>query len=61
MIRDPITVLSDTPIAEAASLILKHKVGCLPVIDKDGFTIGIITDADFLRYLTKEVKTEKNN
>ena len=60
MKRELITVLPDTPIAEAANLILKHKIGCLPVIDKDGLTIGIITDADFLRYLAKEAKIEGN-
>lgn len=62
MTRDLITVAPDTPIAEAANLILEHKIGCLPVIDRDGFTIGIITDADFLRHLAaKEVKAEENN
>jgi len=60
MIRDLITVSPDTPVAEAASLILEHKIGCLPVIDRDGSTIGIITDADFLRYLAKEAKAEEN-
>lgn len=60
MTRNLITVAPDTPIAEAANLILEHKIGCLPVIDRDGYTIGIITDADFLRYLSKEVKAEEN-
>ena len=60
MTRDPITVSPDTPVAEAASLILEHKIGCLPVIDRGGFTIGIITDADLLRYLAKEAKVEEN-
>lgn len=61
MTRNPITVSPDTAIAEAASLILEHKIGCLPVIDRDGFIIGIITDADFLRYLAKEAKAGENN
>jgi len=61
MTRNPITVSPDTPIAEAASLILEHKIGCLPVIDRNDFTIGIITDADFLRYLAKEAKAGENN
>ena len=60
MTRELITVSADTPVAEAASLILEHKIGCLPVLDRDGFTIGIVTDADFLRYLAKEAKAEKN-
>lgn len=61
MTRELITVTPDTPIAEAANLIIEHKIGCLPVIDRDGFTTGIITDADFLRFLAiKEVKAEEN-
>lgn len=60
MTRELITVSADTPVAEAASLILEHKIGCLPVLDRDGSTIGIVTDADFLRYLAKGAKAEKN-
>jgi len=60
MTRDLITVSPDTPVSEAARLILEHKIGCLPVIDRNGFTIGIITDADLLRYLAKEAQAEEN-
>ncbi len=56
MTRNLITVSSETPIEEAVDLILTHKLGCLPVIDKDGFTLGIVTDVDFLRYLAKALK-----
>jgi acetoin utilization protein AcuB len=56
MIRNPITVSPDTPIAEGASLLLKHKIGCLPVIDEEGSAVGIVTDADFLRYLAREAE-----
>jgi len=59
MTRNPITVSPDTTIAEAANLILKYKIGCLPVIDRDGFTIGIVTDADFLRHLAQEDKEKE--
>ena len=54
MTRNLITISPDTPIAEAASLLLKHKISCLPVIDKDGSVMGIVTDADFLGYLARE-------
>jgi len=61
MTRNLITVSPDTPIAEAASFLLKHKIGCLPVVDKEGSAVGIVTDADFLRYLAKEIEAKENN
>ncbi len=61
MTRNVITVPPDTSIAEAAQLMLKHKIGCLPVIDKDGSAVGIVTDADFLFYLTKSAITTNVN
>ena len=61
MKRELITVSPDTLIGEAAALLLKHKIGCLPVIDKDGFIMGIVTDADFLGYLAREEKAKEDH
>ena len=61
MTRDLITVSPDAPIGEAASLLLKHKVGCLPVIDKDGSAVGIVTDADFLGYLARGIGVKEDH
>jgi len=36
------------PIAEAASIMLTNKIGCLPVLE-GGALVGIITETDFLR------------
>ena len=58
MTRELITVSPDTLISEAATLLLKHKIGCLPVIDGDGFAVGIVTDADFLGYLAREAEVK---
>lgn len=44
---DPVTVTSETPTMEAVEIMRKHKVGCLPVVDK-GHLVGIITAQDFL-------------
>jgi CBS domain-containing protein len=35
--------------SEAATLLLEHKFGCLPVVGDDEQIVGIITDTDFLR------------
>ncbi len=38
----------ETPVVEAASTLLRHKVGCLPVLE-DGRLVGILTEADFVK------------
>jgi CBS domain-containing protein len=36
------------PVADAARLMLKHKIGALPVVDA-GRLVGIVTESDMLR------------
>ncbi|MFQ5790590.1 MAG: CBS domain-containing protein [Nitrospinota bacterium] len=45
------TISPNAPIAEAARLMLKHKIGCLPVVAKEGEReiVGLITETDVLR------------
>lgn len=42
----------DTPVVEAAAVLLRHKVGCLPVLE-DGKLVGILTEADFVKLTLK--------
>ncbi|MCP4678959.1 MAG: CBS domain-containing protein [Deltaproteobacteria bacterium] len=51
MTQNPVTVSPDTPIWEAARIIIDNKFGCLPVIDKDSKLVGIVTEHDFLKTL----------
>jgi acetoin utilization protein AcuB len=48
MVKKVITTTEDTPIEEAAHLMLDHKIGCLPVI-RDDKLVGIITESDIFR------------
>lgn len=49
IMRHPVyTVNSDCSLEEAAGLMLKHDIGCLPVIENDR-VVGIITDTDIFR------------
>lgn len=50
MIKKVITVGPDTPIEGAARLIIKYKVGGLPVV-VDSILVGIITETDLLQQL----------
>jgi CBS domain-containing protein len=51
MTRDVITVSPATPIHEAASLMVEHRVSNLPVIDAEGRLVGIVSRADLIRAL----------
>ena len=48
MVKDVITTTEETPIEEAAHLMLDHKIGCLPVT-QEGKLLGIITESDIFR------------
>jgi CBS domain-containing protein len=50
MVRDVKTVRPDTSSREAVKLMLDNKYGCLPVVRADGELVGILTEADIVRF-----------
>lgn len=49
IMRHPVqTVNGECSLEQAASLMLKHNIGCLPVVENDQ-VVGIITDTDIFR------------
>ena len=48
MTRDVVTVPPDCPLEEAASLMVKHQIGSLPVLER-GRLVGIITETDIFK------------
>jgi len=48
MTRELITVGPDTPLAEAARLLVERRIGALPVVDSSGELVGLITETDLL-------------
>lgn len=42
------TTTADTPLGEAAELMLEKQIGCLPVLEGNEL-VGILTESDFLR------------
>jgi len=52
MSEDLTTVGPDTPIEEAASLLVVKKIGCLPVVAQ-GRLVGIVTETDLLAVLVE--------
>ena len=49
MTRKVVFVTPDTPILEAANLMLRQQISGLPVVDEAGALVGIVTEGDFLR------------
>jgi CBS domain-containing protein len=56
MSTDPVTTTPDTPLADAARVMLARKIGCLPVVE-DGRLVGILTESDFLRFAVEHGST----
>jgi CBS domain-containing membrane protein len=50
MNRDIRTVPEELPLVRAAGILLQNRFGCLPVVRDDDKLIGILTEADFLRF-----------
>ncbi|WP_027184319.1 CBS and ACT domain-containing protein [Desulfovibrio inopinatus] len=46
MTKNPLTVAPDDTVEEAAVIMFDKKIGGLPVIDKDNFLVGILTESD---------------
>ncbi|HLZ03749.1 MAG TPA: CBS domain-containing protein [Bradyrhizobium sp.] len=49
MTRNVISVDPDATVAEAANLMLRKHISGLPVVDKAGTAVGILSEGDFLR------------
>jgi len=47
MTTEVITTTPDTPLAEAARIMIDMKIGCLPVLEGDKL-VGILTEGDFV-------------
>jgi len=50
MRTDVITCTPDTLVEEAARLLRQEKIGCLPVVDRGGHLVGMLTHEDLLDF-----------
>jgi len=55
---DVTTVAPDTPLADAARIMLEQKIGCLPVVRNERL-VGVLTEGDFLSMLTRAEYSER--
>lgn len=47
MTTPPITVREDTSLDQLAAQMIRHRIGCLPVVTSRGECVGIVTASDF--------------
>lgn len=53
MHNDVLTVTPETTVAEAARLMVKRKIGGLPVVTVEGAVIGMVTESDIFNIFVK--------
>src|ERR1051326_5090179 len=53
MTKNPIIVFPDTPLLDAAQLLIDRPIHCLPVVDQARILVGIVTPTDVLRTLVR--------
>jgi CBS domain-containing protein len=58
MVRDVVTVRSDTDVAEAIKLLAENDVSALPVLDEEGNLVGVLSEADLIH--RAEIGTERH-
>ncbi len=59
--HEVISVSPDDKIWKAAEIMTQHNIGSLPIVDKDGKPVGIITDSDFRRKVVSSEETMKHS
>ncbi len=57
MTSEVVTVTPATPLWQAAELMLKHKIGGLPVVEGDE-VVGMITESDIFKLLVQQWRSE---
>ena len=57
MIYDPVTIKRGSTVKDALDLMAEYKIGGIPVVDDEGYLVGIVTNRDlrFERDLTKRI------
>lgn len=61
MSRNPIVVRAGTRVGEAASVMQRHDISCLPIVSDDGDLIGIVTVTDLVRRAIDLLRAEEQD
>ena len=57
MIYDPVTIKRGSTVSDALAIMAEYKIGGIPVVDDEGYLVGIVTNRDlrFERDMTKHI------
>jgi CBS domain-containing protein len=53
--RSVVTVAQTASVAVAMGTLIENRIGCLPVLDKSGQLVGILSDKDILRAVNQQI------
>lgn len=53
MTKNPLTVMPADTVEKAAVILMRNRIGGLPVVDEDKKVVGVITDSDIFKVLIK--------
>ncbi|MGH6734881.1 MAG: CBS domain-containing protein [Methyloceanibacter sp.] len=51
--REVFTTAPDTPLLDIARLLSEHRIGCIVIVGPDGKVIGIVSERDIVRELSR--------
>jgi CBS-domain-containing membrane protein len=60
MTRDVVTVSPDDVVQDVAKLLLKHRISGVPVVDKLGKLVGIVSEGDLMRRAETETDAHRS-
>ena len=53
MSEPPVVIAPEESVVAAARLMVARKIGCLPVVDREGALIGLVTKTDLLKHMAE--------
>ena len=54
MTADPMTIVPDAPLVDAAKILETYRISSLPVVDRGGKLVGLLSVTDLLRVFVKQ-------
>ena len=61
MTTPALTVMADVTLLDVVRLLVKHKVGGIPVVDIEGHPLGMITESDIFQLLIQDWEAAENS
>jgi CBS-domain-containing membrane protein len=56
MTPNPLALKPESTVAEVIHIMADHKYGCIPIVDQSGTLVGIVTQVDILKYVSRWLK-----